>query len=504
MHRRVARGILFATTGVACAGKSYAGSLEHNGLGPQPDSRPGMPKHSRVAEFLLALSSQSGFCGSFKTSSKRPVGNWNSNPADTGRATWDMSTIGVDSRRHSALLLKDTASWQHGAGTNPGGEARQVSMDDSGKRQLIVAAAFAAAAMTLVLGAHAGHAADMVVASSSPMDIALSDSAANVGLDAFRQNVEPPPLSAETIKAAAANIPEPVDDISDVVEIFQNSLRQALDGGKAGAGSAVINTVALTPLYTAMYYQRRYGGNVADALKVLNGEGGLARFYQGFLFGLVEGPVLKFGDVAANVGVLDLLTSLPATSWLPVAVRTGIAALSAGLWRIVCQPVDTCKVTLQVQGDAGWERLKSRIAKEGPGPLFQGSLATATYVVATDYPFFLVYNYLDAQLPLIASGDVGLALLRSAAVGVSASCVAGCVTNVFGIIKTMQQTAGSDASDGKDTLSIPEAAALVIETDGYAGLFGRGLDTKLLTCVVQGFFLGAFLQYFQSLQDGAR
>ena len=43
-----------------------------------------------------------------------------------------------------------------------------------------------------------------------------------------------------------------------------------------------------------------------------------------------QGPLSRFGDTAANAGVLALLHNYD----LPIAVKTGTASITAGLWRI--------------------------------------------------------------------------------------------------------------------------------------------------------------------------
>jgi len=58
---------------------------------------------------------------------------------------------------------------------------------------------------------------------------------------------------------------------------------------------------------------------------------------------LLQAPLSRFGDTAANVGVLALTES----SQLPLGVRTATASLTAGLWRIVIIPIDALKTSLQ-------------------------------------------------------------------------------------------------------------------------------------------------------------
>ena len=61
------------------------------------------------------------------------------------------------------------------------------------------------------------------------------------------------------------------------------------------------------PLRTTMNYQYRYGTTTTEAIKTLYADGGYPRYYQGLSAALVQGPVARFGDTAANAGILALL-----------------------------------------------------------------------------------------------------------------------------------------------------------------------------------------------------
>ena len=52
----------------------------------------------------------------------------------------------------------------------------------------------------------------------------------------------------------------------------------------------------------------------------------------------------RFGDTAANTGVLTLLNNVDSTKDLPVAAKTLAASAAAAGWRIFLMPVDTVKV----------------------------------------------------------------------------------------------------------------------------------------------------------------
>merc|ERR1719333_242210 len=98
------------------------------------------------------------------------------------------------------------------------------------------------------------------------------------------------------------------------------------------------------------------------------------------------------------------------------------------------------------------KRLVDRVLQQGPAPLYQGSIATAVATFAGNYPWFLTYNSLDGTLPPVSKEETLLFLLRSAFLGLSASCVSDTVSNSLRVIKTTQQTAALKKQEpGSDT-----------------------------------------------------
>lgn len=71
-------------------------------------------------------------------------------------------------------------------------------------------------------------------------------------------------------------------------------------------------------------------------------------FYKGVGPALFQGPLSRFGDTAANAGVLSLLEQTPSTATLPMGVKTLFASGAAALWRINLMPIDTLKTVMQV------------------------------------------------------------------------------------------------------------------------------------------------------------
>eukprot|EP01062_Namystynia_karyoxenos_P020233 TRINITY_DN1766_c3_g1_i1.p1 TRINITY_DN1766_c3_g1~~TRINITY_DN1766_c3_g1_i1.p1 ORF type:complete len:423 (+),score=143.80 TRINITY_DN1766_c3_g1_i1:81-1271(+) len=270
---------------------------------------------------------------------------------------------------------------------------------------------------------------------------------------------------------APAAPPRPAKD-----SVLKKSLKKAVGGGTAGALAMVLQTCSLMWLRTIMNYQYRYGLSTAEAARRLYEQGGVARFYQGIQWALLQAPLSRFGDTAANSGALALLDSLEATSQLPTAVKTFGASLAAGAWRIVLSPVDAAKTSLQVDGAAGMAKLRAKVAARGPVALYDGALGTFSATAVGHFPWFATYNVLDSNLPK-PEGRVGK-LVRSAGMGIISAGVSDTVSNSLRVLKTVRQTSETD-------IGYMEAARQVIDEDGLAGLFGRGLQTKLITNSIQ-------------------
>ena len=70
---------------------------------------------------------------------------------------------------------------------------------------------------------------------------------------------------------------------------------------------------------------------MSHAAVTLYREGGYGRYYSGVGAALVQGPVARFGDTAANVGILAFLNSNSTTRAFPSLVKTIFAAVGAAV-----------------------------------------------------------------------------------------------------------------------------------------------------------------------------
>ena len=115
---------------------------------------------------------------------------------------------------------------------------------------------------------------------------------------------------------------------------------------------------------------------MTGAIATLFKEGGVARFYKGVSFAIIQNPLSRFGDTAANVGVLALMDAF--YPGVPVAFKTALASVGGATWRILLTPVDTFKTTLQVQGNTAFQLLRQKVATGGIGQLYGGAAANFT------------------------------------------------------------------------------------------------------------------------------
>ena len=110
--------------------------------------------------------------------------------------------------------------------------------------------------------------------------------------------------------------------------LIAEAAKRALGGGIPGAVAMVLQVLLLMWLRTTVNYQMVKGMGTLAAMRHLYAEGGVPRFYQGMWAALLQGPLSRFGDTAANAGVLALLEK----SSMPVAAKTMIASFAAGSW----------------------------------------------------------------------------------------------------------------------------------------------------------------------------
>jgi len=252
-----------------------------------------------------------------------------------------------------------------------------------------------------------------------------------------------------------------------------------------------VQVCSLMWMRTIMNYQYRHGSSTTEAMRTLWQQGKLRRFYRGIGPALLQGPLARFGDTAANVAVLSYLEK----SDMPLAAKTGVASITSASWRIFIMPIDAVKTTMQAEGAQARSLLKSKMNTQGPVVLWHGAGAAATATAVGHFPWFYTFNLLQSVIPTYTETHKKLA--RNAAIGFTASVVSDTISNSLRVIKTVRQTY-------HEPISYSKTVQLVVSKDGVLGLFGRGLKTRIMANGVQGLMFSVLWKWFQELQEGDR
>lgn len=109
-----------------------------------------------------------------------------------------------------------------------------------------------------------------------------------------------------------------------------------------------------------------------------------SRFYAGVGAAMLQAPLARFGDTAANAGALALLADVD----LPMALKTVVSSLAASSFRILLMPLDACKTVMQVEGKHGLTLLAAKVRRSGVPVLWAGGMGAASATAVGHYPFF--------------------------------------------------------------------------------------------------------------------
>lgn len=256
--------------------------------------------------------------------------------------------------------------------------------------------------------------------------------------------------------------------------ILSRALMQAFRGGIPGFAAAIVQILSLMWLRTTINYQYKTGSSLPDTLRTLWKAGGVRRFYRGFAPAIVLVPLSRFGDTAANEGVLALLEG---SGWIStVMFKTAMASVISMIWRVLLMPLVVTKTTLQVGGITALMDMRAKVQRLGVfGFYFQGAVATMVAQFLGHYPWFMTSNALEQWIPVITEYATGpeWVLLRAALIGCIASIVSDTITNSIRVVNTYRQTSQYD-------LTYAESIQRLVSEDGILGLFTRGLGAKML------------------------
>jgi len=274
-------------------------------------------------------------------------------------------------------------------------------------------------------------------------------------------------------------------------EVMNKAGKSAIRGGTAGAAAMGANVACLMWMRTTINYQYRNGTTFPQALRAIYADGGIPRFYRGVLPALIQGPMSRFGDTAANTGILTLLDSYESTRNINVGLKTVAASAAAAIWRIFLMPVDTTKTTMQVTGK--FSAVVDKVKMNGPLSLYNGSLAAASATFVGHYPWFFTYNLLSEKIPKQETQIKELG--RRAIIGFCSSAISDTCSNSIRVVKVYKQS-------HPEQLSYPQVVKNIISESGIHGLFFRGLETKILANGLQGILFSILWKHFEEAMFG--
>lgn len=107
-----------------------------------------------------------------------------------------------------------------------------------------------------------------------------------------------------------------------------------------------------------------------------------------------------------------------------------------------------------------------------------GAVANAVSAIASHYPWFYTWKVLNKSRPL--QKIISHVHIRNAFIGFTASVISDTFANVVRVVKTTKQSIAS-----KHTISYGEVIAMILAADGWKGLFGRGLRTRIVGNAIQ-------------------
>eukprot|EP01046_Picozoa_sp_COSAG06_P024155 COSAG06_NODE_1953_length_7994_cov_40.573583_7_plen_145_part_00 len=118
---------------------------------------------------------------------------------------------------------------------------------------------------------------------------------------------------------------------------------------------------------------------------------------------MIVGPLSRFGDTAANAGILAICEGV-----LPVGASTMLASAGAAAWRILTQPVQNVKTLMQVEGAAGVGIMVSKVSAGGVGALWEGAFGTMGATWLGHYPWCVLLLLLWRIVPPCSSCALSL------------------------------------------------------------------------------------------------
>lgn len=254
------------------------------------------------------------------------------------------------------------------------------------------------------------------------------------------------------------------------------SLHSNIDSGINAMKAMAFQVTGLMWLRTATNYQYRYGLPIKTTFIKLYKDGGIKRFYSGYLPCLTMGCLCRFGDMYS---LSYINTNFPDNTLLNKSLAT--STMSTFI-RINLMPLDNLDNMLQVEGRNGLKNLRNKVNKYGLGVLYYGGSISIASNLVGNFSWFSMYYLLNKDTDSI---------LYNSFLGFSCSMVSDVTTNPIRILKLNRQTLNTNTS-------YVEIFSNIYKNFGILEFWNRGLGIRLLSHGIQSSLFVTLWKYIEN------
>ena len=200
---------------------------------------------------------------------------------------------------------------------------------------------------------------------------------------------------------------------------------------KTGITSSIIQVSSLLWLRTATIYQHKYGGSMINTINNLYKDGGILRFYGGYLPCLLVASTCKSSELYGYYSVKNLNLSLNNQSLYITTI--------SNIGRLMVIPFDTLDTFYQLYGSKGYSLLKTKIKNNGLGILYNGSPIWLFNHSLSTFIWFNTFKRLDNYTNNMYNDNIYIKNIKNGSIGYLSSICSDILTNPFRVIKTNKE-----------------------------------------------------------------
>lgn len=249
---------------------------------------------------------------------------------------------------------------------------------------------------------------------------------------------------------------------------------------KTGFGTGLVQVSSLLWLRTVTNYQYKHGISMKNAFKNLYNDGGIFRFYRGYIPAIVTASICKMGDLNGYYLVNDPNLNLNLNNF----EKNIIIASISNTTRFIVMPIDTLDMFLQVEGSNGMKMLKNKIKTDGIQTLYHGCSMWLTTNFIGSFVWFGTYQTLE---PIFTKKNN----FNNAIIGFGSSMMSDIATNPLRSLKVYKQS-------NHISINYLDSFKEMVHDKGIINMMTRGLFTRVMTHGIQS---AMFVVVWKNIED---